>query len=150
MLAKASALLVLAFVGAATGCEEGRDRSTPVATRAEVEPTPPASVPGAVAPPAAPRETVPPPAPRETVPPPAPQPAAPTPSAPPPPPPAPPPPVVIVVPPSLPQVTAPIPAPFAPYVQPTTNDAGILVPAVPLFLDPGAPPGAPGNGAPEQ
>jgi hypothetical protein len=31
---------------------------------------------------------------------------------------------------------------------PTVNDAGVLVPAVPLNIDPGAPPGAPGNGAP--
>jgi hypothetical protein len=36
-----------------------------------------------------------------------------------------------------------------PTVAPQYNDAGVLVPAVPLWIDPGAPPGTPGNGAPD-
>jgi hypothetical protein len=96
----------------------------------------PVPVPGAVAPPAT-REPTPRPAPGDAQPP----------AALPPPPP---PPTVIVIQPPRAQPTNQIPAPFAPYVPPTVNDAGILVPAVPLFIDPSAPPGAPGNGAPVQ
>lgn len=53
------------------------------------------------------------------------------------------------------QQAAPTPAalpptpPFAPQVRATINDAGVVVPAVPLYLDPGAAPGTPGNGAPD-
>ena len=68
-------------------------------------------------------------------------------------PPAPPPPatVVIVQPPAAPSGphAAPIVAsPYAPTAAAQINDAGIMIPAVPLNIDPGAPPGAPGNGAP--
>jgi hypothetical protein len=56
--------------------------------------------------------------------------------------PTPPPPVII-------QVPVPGPPWGAPQVPPTINDAGVVVPAVPLFIDPGAPPGTPGNGAPD-
>lgn len=55
-----------------------------------------------------------------------------------------------VAPPEPPQTPAIIPPPFAPALPPTTNSEGIVVPVVPLFIDPGAPPGGPGNGAPEK
>jgi hypothetical protein len=57
---------------------------------------------------------------------------------------------VTVEPPVIVQQAAPAPTPpFAPQVRATINDAGVVVPAVPLYLDPGATPGTPGNGAPD-
>jgi hypothetical protein len=48
-----------------------------------------------------------------------------------------------------PQAALPATPPFAPQVRPSTNDAGVIVPVVPLYIDPGATPGTPGNGAPD-
>jgi hypothetical protein len=43
----------------------------------------------------------------------------------------------------------PAPVQLYPQALPQYNDAGVLVPVVPLFIDPSAAPGTPGNGAPD-
>jgi hypothetical protein len=49
----------------------------------------------------------------------------------------------------LPPQRPPAPVQVFPQQLPQYNDAGVLVPAVPLFIDPSAAPGTPGNGAPD-
>ncbi len=68
-------------------------------------------------------------------------------------PPAPPPPATVVIvqqppAPGGPQAAPIVASPYAPTAPAYVNDAGITVPAVPLYIDPSAPPGGPGNGAP--
>jgi hypothetical protein len=141
-----SALLALALAGSATGCRDRCDRNVGVtaqkpvagevrATNAEtVAPSPSAA--SNIAPPVAPT-----PAPPAAAPQPAPPAAAPQRT----------PPVVVVQQATPPPAETPMPVspPYAPTAPATINDAGIVVPAVPLYIDPGAVPGSPGNGAPD-
>jgi hypothetical protein len=126
-----SALLAFALAGSASACRDRCDREVPVVPK-PIEPQ---------TTPTAPHEPPPQPAP-------APAPKAPTAQTPPAPNPTAPPQVTVIVPPTQPP-PAPVSPPFAPQVLPSKNETGVLVPAVPLFIDPGAAPGAPGNGAPQ-
>ena len=49
----------------------------------------------------------------------------------------------------MPPQLPPAPVQVFPQALPQYNDAGVLVPAVPLWIDPSAEPGTPGNGAPD-
>ena len=134
----------ITVVGATTACEHPAQNDA-----VGVKPSPPQPEPQPVAaselpaPPApTPAPTPPPPPSVQPSPPPA-RPPAPAPVAAPPAPPT----IILIAPPQQPPPSI-VNAPCAPLVQPTMNSEGTLVPAVPLWLDPGAPPGAPNNGAP--